>query len=474
MKSIRFFLLLVTWTLLSLSVNADELVLYDPNGGEILPIGITYPITWTSVGSIEHVQIEFSDDNGDSWNPVATVPNTGSSNWLVPSEPSGLCLIQITDPNNPAIQDVSDATFRIYQCPQEIAMDFNNDCYVDLADFALFSEEWLLCANPYDLSCPCTGFYADCDGDPDNGCETNTGIDPANCGSCANVCDFLNAVEACVDGQCVIDDCEDNFGDCDGNPLNGCEVDLTTDTDNCGLCGNTCDAPHSTMACVDGFCEIVSCDQGYDDCNGGPSNGCETNTDADSNNCGNCGVSCSAPMANTTCQNGTCVIVSCYSNFYDCDGIFSNGCEGTANDSYEPNNSCSISRNLGTVEEYQSERSWQAQILPEGDEDWFQFYAEEGTKTCFPGTDQDYQIRVRLVPPQGASCRDYDLYLYDDSCQQQLGSSMNSNCSEEVINYIWDGECGFGDSRYFRVQINGWSSAWECAPYTLYIDMWEL
>ncbi len=428
------FLFIMIGVLLCLSATADELVLYSPNGGETLPIGITYPITWTSVGAIEQVQIEFSSDDGGSWDPVATVPDTGWSDWLVPSDSSELCLIRITDPNNLAVQDTSDAAFRIYQCPQELVMDFNNDCYVNLADFAFFSEEWLSCANPYDFSCPCTGFYADCDGNPANGCETNTGIDPANCGSCANVCDLLNAIEACVDGQCAIDYCEGNFGDCDSNPLNGCEVDLMTDPDNCGSCDNTCDAPHSTMTCINGLCEIISCDQGYGDCNGNPSDGCETDLTSN-DNCGNCGISCTAPSAYTDCQNGSCVIVSCYSNFYDCDGIFSNGCEG--------------------------------------DEDWFRFYAEEGTKTCFPTTDQDYQIRVRLVPPQGVSCRDYDLYLYDDACQE-LGRSRLGTCSEEVINYTWDGECGINDSRYFRIHIEGYSSAWQCAPYTLYIDMWEL
>jgi hypothetical protein len=41
--------------------------------------------------------------------------------------------------------------------------------------------------------------------------------------------------------------CSTGFGDCDGNPSNGCEVDLTTPTA-CGACGNVCNG--ATQDCV--------------------------------------------------------------------------------------------------------------------------------------------------------------------------------------------------------------------------------
>ncbi|MFK7984965.1 MAG: MopE-related protein [Sandaracinaceae bacterium] len=48
---------------------------------------------------------------------------------------------------------------------------------------------------------------------------------------------------------CVISACPSDRADCDGNPANGCEIDIATDTGHCGACGIRCDG-----ACVDGLC----------------------------------------------------------------------------------------------------------------------------------------------------------------------------------------------------------------------------
>eukprot|EP00039_Didymoeca_costata_P005423 m.81484 g.81484 ORF g.81484 m.81484 type:complete len:77 (-) comp12814_c0_seq9:585-815(-) len=34
--------------------------------------------------------------------------------------------------------------------------------------------------------------------------------------------------------------CAPNYGDCDGDKSNGCEVFLGNDVNNCGACNNTC------------------------------------------------------------------------------------------------------------------------------------------------------------------------------------------------------------------------------------------
>ena len=54
----------------------------------------------------------------------------------------------------------------------------------------------------------------------------------------------------CYAGGCIVITCMDGYGDCDGDFSNGCETDITTDY-NCGDCGITCD-PGQT--CVDGIC----------------------------------------------------------------------------------------------------------------------------------------------------------------------------------------------------------------------------
>jgi hypothetical protein len=74
------------------------------------------------------------------------------------------------------------------------------------------------------------------------------------------------------------------------------------------------------------ICYTAACPAGYADCDGQPGNGCEraltTNTD-----CGGCGVPCALPHAVTSCAAGACAFVACSAGFHDCDGDAANGCE---------------------------------------------------------------------------------------------------------------------------------------------------
>jgi len=58
-----------------------------------------------------------------------------------------------------------------------------------------------------------------------------------------------NATVRCVDRACEYE-CDDGFGDCDGDPSNGCERDVTSSTEHCGECGNGC-----AWSCVDSMCD---------------------------------------------------------------------------------------------------------------------------------------------------------------------------------------------------------------------------
>jgi len=84
-----------------------------PNGGEVLTAGSTYPITWSSEGTISDVLIEYSTDNGGDWSSIVTVPNTGSYDWLVPVVDSNQCLVRISDVNNADVNDMSNGVFTI-------------------------------------------------------------------------------------------------------------------------------------------------------------------------------------------------------------------------------------------------------------------------------------------------------------------------------------------------------------------------
>lgn len=79
----------------------------------------------------------------------------------------------------------------------------------------------------------------DCDGMIDNGAITA-------------LCPLDVAVSVagteCVMGTCV-NMCESGTGDCDSDPSNGCEVDVTSDNAHCGGCGVVCDSTCITGAC---------------------------------------------------------------------------------------------------------------------------------------------------------------------------------------------------------------------------------
>jgi hypothetical protein len=80
-------------------------------------------------------------------------------------------------------------------------------------------------------------------------------------------------------------------------------VDLTSNLNNCGACGNVCTpVPNALTSCAASMCTFT-CNVQFRDCNGAAFDGCETNINVDPNNCGACGNLC-AP--GTQCQMGVC------------------------------------------------------------------------------------------------------------------------------------------------------------------------
>ncbi len=142
----------------------------------------------------------------------------------------------------------------------------------------------------------CESEYGNCNGDPDDGCEVYLTTDPNNCGECGIVCDLPNADYSCQGGFCHVDQCHTGFRDCNDDPTDGCEIDITSDPNNCGACYNTCFVDHGTAVCVNGFCEIDTCDDGYVDCLSGT---CE-----DWTNNATCGSTCQDCGADSVCFAG--------------------------------------------------------------------------------------------------------------------------------------------------------------------------
>jgi Cys-rich repeat protein len=129
-----------------------------------------------------------------------------------------------------------------------------------------------ICENGTCQSSPvCAPGMADCDGDLQNGCETNVVTDAQNCGACGTMCPAGQACDkaACVAAACQTDaDCANGDLCQNGNCVppgpcapgqamcgNAC-VDLATDAANCGACGMMCPGGE---ACSAGVCVKMAC-----------------------------------------------------------------------------------------------------------------------------------------------------------------------------------------------------------------------
>lgn len=93
---------------------------------------------------------------------------------------------------------------------------------------------------------------------PDDGAPycADTAGDPSNCGTCGTTCPArASATAACANGACAFV-CTADHADCNVQADDGCEVNLLTDKDNCGRCGNACDG----LSCVGGTCVLTCAD----------------------------------------------------------------------------------------------------------------------------------------------------------------------------------------------------------------------
>ena len=193
--------------------------------------------------------------------------------------------------------------------------------------------------------------------------------DEQNCGSCGNICNPLNAVGECTDGECGYTDCDDGFYDIDEDDeptdIQGCEYLCP---ENPALAGEDCDGEDDDCdgrvdeevptgaACSDfpeggeGECTMGAiscvfgqevclgdvgpttevCDGEDDDCDGVIDNGFDFATDP--LHCGSCDP-CVLDNAVPDCVDpddnglGECVVFACLPGWVDENGDPDDGCE---------------------------------------------------------------------------------------------------------------------------------------------------
>ena len=164
----------------------------------------------------------------------------------------------------------------------------------------------------------CDPGYADCNLDPSDGCETDLSL-PGHCGSCnascgasAPDCAPVNGTFECITGCTPAEPTLCSAGTC---------VDLTSSPTNCGMCGHVCPAiANSTSTCGASTCGFT-CTTPFQKCGAG----CVGPQDPTA-----CGPTCTAcppvPNAAATCPASACSF-TCNAGYGDCDMDPTNGCE---------------------------------------------------------------------------------------------------------------------------------------------------
>lgn len=112
----------------------DEIEVTYPHGSEAFTPGTTETIRWDAVGNSGATIIEYSTDNGSTWNSVAVTNGAARSrDWIVPSTITGDALIRVT---KGSVIGTSANTFSIigvptnirtnYRCPDSIQLTWNS------------------------------------------------------------------------------------------------------------------------------------------------------------------------------------------------------------------------------------------------------------------------------------------------------------------------------------------------------------
>lgn len=167
------------------------------------------------------------------------------------------------------------------------------------------SRRFTMCVGEVPGPCPCVEMEASVDVVAEATVDAPSDIvAEASCvsmtvGNCCGVaCPVASgaASATCTAGRCGFV-CSPFRGDCDGDPVNGCEVDLERTTAHCGACRAPC---AEGLRCNGSAACTTTCRTGLTAC----PVGC-VDPQGDAMNCGFCGRVCAPPRP--SCFNGRCL-----------------------------------------------------------------------------------------------------------------------------------------------------------------------
>ena len=90
--------------------------------------GTTHPINWDITGTSKEFHLDYSINNGATWNRIMSnyYTTTGDYDWAVPNNPSTNCLVRVMDADNNTVVDISDNVFEILEALPEITITYPN------------------------------------------------------------------------------------------------------------------------------------------------------------------------------------------------------------------------------------------------------------------------------------------------------------------------------------------------------------
>ncbi len=151
---------------LTIRQGGCEIALLSPNGGESFSGGQTVSIAWTQGGGIFGTKVDYSCDNGSTWEPIAYLVDKGPVSWTVPylKNPATAVKVKVIANvnylHNPALDtifDISDGTFAIraaHPDAYEPNDDFSSAVPIAMGDSVVqnatvFADHDPATANPY-------------------------------------------------------------------------------------------------------------------------------------------------------------------------------------------------------------------------------------------------------------------------------------------------------------------------------------